>query len=210
VPFPSGEGTRAVFEVAIPYLDRGVTQLILGSVLPTGGGGDVGSNARAEVEAESSQILVQHDRRIMDDAYGRTLTYLFWKHNVAQLARVGCLTAKRPKLRSVQESREDPREAAEVAEIVLRTGATLKRSEYYERVGWEQPAPGEDVISSPTVAPAMPGGGAPAFGSAGGSGGGGGGVGPGGSSVALPGEPQPSVLDLARARVAENVAQSVA
>lgn len=166
--YPSGEGARATTDF-IRYLDEGVTQLILGSVLPTGGGADVGSNARAEVESESSQILVQHDRRILDDAYSKTIFDGFWRHNVPQLCRAGVYTARKPKIRSIQESREDPKTIAETAKVILDSGVPLKRSEYYERVGWEQPADGEDVIEG-TAAPADPFG----FGAPGGGFGGGG------------------------------------
>lgn len=171
VKYPSGEGARATTEM-IRYLDEGVTQLILGSVLPTGGGSDVGSNARAEVESESSQVLVQHDRRILDDAYTRTIFDGFWRHNVPQLCRAGIYTARKPKIRSVQESREDPKTIAETAKVILDSGVPLKRAEYYERIGWEMPAPGEDVIEG-IAAPADPfgmgggfGGGKPPFGGA--------------------------------------------
>ena len=157
VLWPSGTGHTMVREL-LEYLDRGVTQLILGSVLPTGGGGDVGSNARAKVEQSSTDALVQFDRRCLDEAFTRDLIGRFVRLNQANLRYVGLSAAATPRMRSTQVSKEDPNEFADLAEKVLRSGAPIAEEEFYRRAGLRKPNPGEPVIKQqPQAQPGMPG-----------------------------------------------------
>jgi phage gp29-like protein len=190
--FPSGEGANAAL-AWIESLNREMTQAILGSVLPTGGGADVGSNARAETEAESSQILIQYDRKILDEAYSRTLVDLAYTMNRPQLERAGIWGAKRPKLVSVHESRMDPKGFADMAKVISDTGVPIKLDEYYERTGLTMPGPMDAIVERP----AQP----DPFGAMAGAAG----AFPSGGAKPLPSE-MPSPLDAARARVAETLA----
>lgn len=191
--FPSGEGANAAL-AWIESLNREMTQAILGSVLPTGGGADVGSNARAETEAESSQILIQYDRKLLDEAYSRTLVDLAWTMNRPQLVRAGIWTAKRPKLVSVHESRMDPKGFADMAKVITETGVPIRLDEYYERTGLTRPGPDDAVVERPAAPDPFGGMGAAM-----------GGAFPTGGTKPLPSE-MPSPLEAARARVAETLA----
>ena len=146
VVWPSGSGHQMVSSM-LDYLDRGVTQLVLGSVLPTGGGASVGSNARASVEDDATERLIVYDRRVLDEAITRDLIGQFLRLNWAQLTQMGLAGAKKPKLSSVNEKNQDPQVAAQIAKTLLEIpGMTLRVDEVMEKTGWTKPKPGEEVF----------------------------------------------------------------
>lgn len=134
----------------LEYLDKSITQLILTSVLPTGGGSDVGSNARAEVEAQSSEATFAFDRQSLAESIDHGLVAFVWSRNRPALherySYLGLPMPKRPKFVLNVQTRQDPREAAEIIASLISTGIPLKKSEVYERTGFSVPGPDDDII----------------------------------------------------------------
>lgn len=145
VLFPDASGWQ-MFEAQIGMLDDAVTRLILGSNLPSGGGGETGSLARAEVEQETTETLIQYDRQIQAEAITDQVVRLVWNLNTEQRQAIGLGEARMPSYSPVQERREDPMKAAEQAKVMLDSGVSLSKTEYYERTGWRMPADDEEVI----------------------------------------------------------------
>jgi hypothetical protein len=144
VKWPQGANAEAA--QATDYLDRALLMVITGSVLPTGAGASVGSNERAQVEQESAEDLVQFDRKLLDGALTRGLVGQFIRNNRPQLAQLGLLAARPPKLVATAEQRQDPKAAVDVINIALQAGIALRKDEVYEKIGFTKPKPGEDVI----------------------------------------------------------------
>jgi len=159
VVWPSGSGHQLVMDF-LKYLDTGTTQLILGSVLPTGGGSGGGSYARATVEDDASERLIVYDRKILDECVTRDLIGQFLRLNQAQLISMGLGGAKKPRLSSVHDRKQDPQQAATIAETLLRIpGMTLRADEVYEKTGYTKPKPGEEILEGvPQGAPGIPSG----------------------------------------------------
>lgn len=128
------------------YLDDSITRLILGSILPSGGGGDKGSNARAETEAETTEGLIQYDRLLLDETMTRDLIGCIWHYNRSQFSEAGLGMARMPKFSSVQEAKGDPIESARVIATLHQAGIDLRSDEVYERTGFTPPVEGDKVI----------------------------------------------------------------
>lgn len=156
VKWPTGSNEEA--RNAIKDLDEALLMVITGSVLPTGAGSDVGSEARANVEQDSADDLIAYDRKLLDAALTRGLIGQFVRNNRPQLAKQGLLLAKQPKIISVNETRQSPKEAADVAAVLLGAGVKLLAKEVYEKTGYTKPKPGEEVIEGMQAqAPGLPG-----------------------------------------------------
>jgi len=186
----SGSGGQMVVQI-LSYLDSAIVRAATGSLLPSGGGSSVGSNARAEVESDTSEDLVQFDRACLDEAITRDLLGQFWRLNRPQLVLAGYAAAGCPKLRSNTLKREDPEKSARVANTLLQARVKLRQSEVYEKTGYTMPQPGDPVFEGGSI----PLGGG--FNSLGGD--------PATSGPAAPPSGNP-VLDTLRQRAAENSA----
>lgn len=130
----------------ITYLDQGKTRLILGSVLPSGGASEAGSFARAQVEENTTEALVQFDRDDLSENLTRDLMGLTWEMNRTTLFKLGLQNANMPRLKIVNEKREDAAEAATVAATLLSAGVKLRADEVYEKTGYTMPGPEDSVI----------------------------------------------------------------
>lgn len=135
-----------MFIEAMTYLDSAVTRLILGGDLPTGGGGEAGSLARAEVESDSEEVIVQFDRALLSECITDSLVKLIWDTNRAQRQAIGLGDAQMPHYVAIQEKREDPKEFAELLEKVLAAGIDVLKEEAYERLGIGMPGVGDEII----------------------------------------------------------------
>lgn len=145
-----GTGHAMVMEF-LQYLDNAITRLILGAVLPTGGDTGEGSFARAETEMESSQVLIEYDRRLLDETITRDLVALIVRQNKPQFAMLGLIAAKMPKFTTVAERRRDPQVSIAVISQAITSGIKLKKDEVYEAIGFSQPTDDDgedDVIGS--------------------------------------------------------------
>lgn len=180
------EGSATGHEIIMKGLElvtNELTQLVMGSILPTGGGGDVGSNARAEVEQGTSDGLIRFDRKILASTLTRDVMGLFWRLNRANIIGCGLALAKMPIIELSHEARETPLVFAEILKAATDAGMDISAKEAYTRMGLSMPKPGEPIVKK--AAPVMP----PGFG--GQPGGGPGGVGPSGDNEAVPAKPHP-------------------
>lgn len=145
VKFPSGEGHKIVIEI-LRYLDDAMTRLITGAVLPSGGGENKGSLARAEVEEGKQESVVQYDRELLDEVLTRDLLGLVFRLNLPVWREIGLGDAECPVFSTIHEKREDAKESAEIATTLLAGGVPLRRDEVYKKTGYTQPAEGDDVF----------------------------------------------------------------
>lgn len=157
------EGHQIVMDL-IAYFDSCVTRLLMGSLLPTGGGSNVGSNARAEVEDDASEALIQFDRTLLDDTLTRDLVTPVWDLNRDNFSALGLFDAERPRFNTTQERMADPKVSSEVISTLLAAGVSLKREEVYEKTGFSVPGDDDDVIEGRAAPVASPFGGIPGFG----------------------------------------------
>lgn len=139
------EGHQIVMSL-IQYFDSTITRLLMGSLLPTGGGSEVGSNARAEVEDDASEALIQFDRNLLDDTLTRDLVQLVWDLNRDNFAQLGLYDAECPRFNTTQERMADPKVSSEVIVSLLGAGIPLKREEVYEKTGFSVPGDDDEVI----------------------------------------------------------------
>jgi DNA topoisomerase-1 len=153
---PSDVGNRIVMDLR-NALKEEITQVILGSVLPTGGGGERGSLARAEVEQDSMASIVDFDRGVLDEAITRDLVGLVWRMNQPVFRQMGLGSARAPRFETISQTVYDPQVQASVIETLTRVGVPLRRDEVYERTGFTPPSLQDDVFEPSTGATASPG-----------------------------------------------------
>jgi hypothetical protein len=146
------------------YIDGSVTQLILSSLLPTGGGDGSGSYARAEIESDTSESIFQSDRRSLSEDIQASLIRQVWRLNQIQLrsmlAEEGLpVTAREPVFRIHQNRNRDPQAEIQVITQALANNIPLLKTEVYERIGYTMPNEdgSADVIEAPAQLPSMPG-----------------------------------------------------
>lgn len=149
-----GEGHQIVTAL-IDYHDKALNTLILGSNLPTSADKG-GSYAMAEVQANSTEQLVQFDRTKLDGALTRYLLRYLIRANRPALAEIGLADAASPTFETTQERREDPDKAVDQL-VKLRRDAQVPVliEEAYRKVGWTPPRPGEPTLEplEPAAAP---------------------------------------------------------
>lgn len=155
----SGTGHNIVMEM-LHYLDDGIRSVILGSVLPFGGGEKDATLAGTMEQSDVHQILIAFDREKLDEAYTRDLIGLFLKLNRSHLFALGLGNAKSPKFETEVERKVDRKREADINEIALRSGMPLIEEEAYESIGRTAPREGDKVIEPVTnTGEPVPGGG---------------------------------------------------
>jgi len=144
-----GQGHQIV-TAYVEYLDREMRNLILGSNLAVGGGGDkTGSFARAETESETTETLIQFDQAQSEEMFTHDLMGLFLHVNRAAIAEAGLADAASPVFSTVREKVSDPEVNGRVISQALSSGVTLKLEEVYEKLGMTKPEEGEETIGGP-------------------------------------------------------------
>lgn len=142
----------------ITYLDSQTTRLILGSLLPSGGGdASAGSLARSQTEANMTERRIQMDQAAEDDTITSDVLGLFHRMNRATLRDIGLGDAQPGHFQTLAQERQDPLKEAEVAQIALQSGIPLPSAEVYKRLGYPKPKKGEDVIEPMSAPVAGPG-----------------------------------------------------
>lgn len=141
----------------IQLLDDGMTRLITGAVLPSGGGSSTGSLARAETESDESEALVQFDRDKIDEDYTRDLIGWFRMHNRQNFAALGLADAEPGRFETIQEKRKDPEIALTVITGALEAGMPVKKEEAYSRLTLTPPKEGDPIIEPKAPEPEFPG-----------------------------------------------------
>ena len=145
-----GEGWQIV-KAMLDYLDNAILSTSMGAVLPFGGGLDKGSMARAEVEEDVSDELLEFDRGVVDETLTNTLIPLILENNRQICVKLGLIDIRPPQFRTSNEKRKDPEKAAIVIEIMLRAGVPLKKEEVYKLIDFSQPGQGDEIFEA--VAP---------------------------------------------------------
>lgn len=148
-------GAAGMVTEYLNYLDSAVTRLLTGSLLPSGGGGQAGSYARADVESDVSVMVTQYDQELLDETMSDQLIGFLCDINRPVLAEIGLDGATLPHLRSVRAKFEDPEANARVIQAALQVNVPLVAAEVYEKLGMTKPTD-EDELIEPVQNP-MPG-----------------------------------------------------
>lgn len=147
----------ATAENALRMLNDENRTLILGSLLTQGSGSQTGSLARAQVEQDSTEALVDHDRAQLEETLTRDVVGALCRWNRSTLVALGLARATPPHLRIRGGARWDFSKRLEDAERALRMGMRLKESEVYSQTGWSLPADDDRVMTAPAQLPSGPG-----------------------------------------------------
>ena len=156
-----GDGWQMI-DAFLDRLERRVMTLVLSANLPTGGGSKNGSLARAEVEEDSTESLIQFDRALLEETLTDSLVGCLWQKNAANLVELG-IENEKPRFSLTQEKIEDPERVAGTAAILNGMGMDLSLEDLHERTNFKKPEPGEEIIAG-AVAPPAPGMGGFGFG----------------------------------------------
>lgn len=140
-----GEGWQLVMGM-LNYLDNCILSTSMGAVLPFGGGLDKGSMARAEVEEDVSDELLEYDRGVVDETITDGLIPLIIDNNRAILSKMGLRDVRMPDFKTNREKKEDHEKNANVIAVALGAGVSLKKEEVYEKLGFSMPAEGDEVF----------------------------------------------------------------
>ena len=132
--------------------------LVMGANLTTAAS-DGGSYALAEVQENSTEALIQYDRQSLEETLSKDLIGCLWWRNWPNLVELG-IADEQPLFNITQEKRQDPKERAEVATMLLNNGVDLPLNEVLEQTGFSAPEPGEPIITgrAPAEPLPMPGG----------------------------------------------------
>lgn len=139
-----GQGWEIV-KFMLEYCDKKLRQLCLGANLPTEANKG-GSYALAEMQQNTTDVLVKFDRRLLSQTLTRDLVGLTWMLNRNVFFSMGLGAAEMPRLVIVDEKINDPKLQAEITEILLRSGVRQKASEVYELSERTMPGLNDDVI----------------------------------------------------------------
>lgn len=141
-----GQGWEIV-KFMLEYCDQKLRQLCLGSNLPTAATKG-GSYAMAEVQQNTTDVLVKYDRRLLAETLTRDLLGLTWNLNRGVLIDMGLGSAEMPHIVILDEKINDPKLQAEITEILLRSGLRLKADETYELSERTMPSDHDVIIES--------------------------------------------------------------
>ena len=135
----------------VEYCDTVIRGAIYGAPLPLGSAEGVGSLARAEVEQDVAQDLIDSDRALKDEKMGGKLMRLLWDWN-PQLRHIFPNSPRMPRFVTTSKQQENPLENAQVAAVLLQNGVKLKAEEVYERTGWTMPEKNDETVEGPAAA----------------------------------------------------------
>lgn len=121
--------------------------LILGANLTTSAN-EGGSYALAQVQENSTEMLIQYDRTVLEETLTDDLLGCIWFKNHANLVELG-IADEMPRFSLAQEKMEDPKLRADVASVLSGMGVELALDDVLEQTGFRRPEPGEDVIKKP-------------------------------------------------------------
>jgi len=152
----SGRGHDIVFRF-LEFFNQEASGLLLGSVLPSGGGQDVGSNARAQTERGMTDDDIAFDRECLGATITDSLVRLFLDVNRANFIQLGIDHEADPTFAVVFKEPKDREREARVVQVALQAGVSLKKTEVHENLGYSMPAPDDEVYEGAAKAPAPAG-----------------------------------------------------
>lgn len=124
--------------------------LVLCANLPTSAN-EGGSYALGEIQENSTEALVQFDRQALEETLTDHLMECVWWNNQANLRELG-IADEKPLFNVKQEKKIDPKERADVANVLHGMGVALAKEDVYEQTGFRAPQEGEEIIAG-AVAP---------------------------------------------------------
>ncbi len=131
-------------------IQNSLDRLILSSKLPTGGGGETGSLARASVEEGQMEATFEADRLALSESLDVSLGKMVWNRNFETIRVIaserGLPTPNRPRYQIMQRKVNNPELNARIIQIALGSGIPIKTQQAYELLEFEQPADDDDVI----------------------------------------------------------------
>ena len=132
-----------------------ITTLILGSTLPTTAS-EGGSYALANIQENSTEALIQFDRESLEETLTDDLLGCVWFKNHPNLVELG-VAEEKPRFSITQQKRQDPKERAEVAQVLNTMGVKLSADDLYGQTGFRKPEDGEEIVEGAAAQPVMPG-----------------------------------------------------
>jgi hypothetical protein len=127
--------------------------LVLGANLPTGADKG-GSYALADVQQDSTELIVRKDRQVLEDTLTDDLLGCCWYQNWANVVELG-IEQEKPQFLIAHEKQEDPSERAQTAATLSGMGVDLSLDDVLEQTSFRRPEDGEQVIKG-RAAPAAP------------------------------------------------------
>lgn len=118
--------------------------LVLGANLTTSAN-EGGSYALAEIQENSTEALIQFDRRTLEETLTDDLIGAIWFENHANMTELG-IDQEPPLFSITQEKVQAPQERANVANVLHQMGVELSLEDVLEQCGFRKPEPGEAVI----------------------------------------------------------------
>lgn len=143
---PSNNGTQTILET-IRYADQMTTRYVTGALRPSGGDTETGARAQGEVEQETTDVLVQADRGLENDAITEGLVSCLCVHNQSNLRALGLGDASRPRFVTNAERKSNPIRDIQGGIQMIAAGIPVSKREFYERSGFTQPADDEEVFA---------------------------------------------------------------
>ncbi len=157
VDVKDGPGTgHQIVQFFLDYLDRGITRRLAGSLIPLGGGADVGSNARGEVEERTGNLMIQGDEEDLSETLNEQYIGRLIDVNRSAIHALGLEEAEPPTWEFTTTIVEDPVKNMEVIRGAAEVGIKLDEDDVYKKTGLKKPAEGKEMVLTPP-APAQGG-----------------------------------------------------
>lgn len=149
-----GQGHQMVRDFRQDFFNSAL-RLVMGSILPFGGGGDAGSYARAQEEANQSRQYLQFDYDKMAEDLDDTLVAPLLRINRAAIAVATMgMEVERPEIELTSVERFDPETQIRVITEALNIpGMSLPQHEVHDRIGIPKAKPGEAAYSHDAGSP---------------------------------------------------------
>lgn len=153
----TGDGSE--ISRAIAYFDDGIIRLSLGALMPTGSNNVNGSYARADVEADSTNLIIRFDHLELEESLTRQTVELLYRANYRSLLleTAGVQPSGCPDFRLNSDRKGDPAKNADILTKILPL-MPVRLDEAYAKLGLTPPAPGDPTIGGPPALAATPGG----------------------------------------------------
>jgi len=149
----SSEGWQLLNQIR-DELRNTIFTLVLGANLTTAAS-EGGSYALAEVQENSTEALIQFDRRTLEETLTNDLIGAIWNQNHANMVDLG-IQQEPPTFTITQEKVQDPQQRAQVAQVLNSMGVQLALEDVLEQTGFRKPEEGEQTIEPQQAA--QPGG----------------------------------------------------
>jgi hypothetical protein len=141
----------------IEYLDGALTRALSGSLLPLGGGSDVGSNARGKVEQDTNDMVSQGDQEDLAETLTADVVPLMRDVNASGLGALGLGDAQLPAWEFLEDVVQNPAENAPVLQTAASLGLPLDRDDAYQKLNLKPPKDAESTLV--LTPPMLPGAG---------------------------------------------------